>query len=55
MTVRISELCRDRKLREMFRRIEDRGGDPIVPVEPERPKPMLEGAAALELAEADAR
>lgn len=44
--IRLSSLCRDRRLREVFRRIEDRGGDPQPTVEPVRPRPILEDAAA---------
>lgn len=54
MVVRISELCRDPKLREVFRRTEGRGGDPLLPVEPERPWPLLEDATAAEPVEAEA-
>ncbi len=51
MIIHVSDLCRDSKLREVFRRAEDRGGDPLLPVEPERPKPVLEGAEALDFIE----
>lgn len=44
--IRISTLCRDRRLREIFRRSEDGGADPAPTVVPVLPKPILEDTAA---------
>lgn len=44
--IRISSLCRDRKLREIFRRLEGGGGNPTPTVVPVRPRPILEDNAA---------
>jgi hypothetical protein len=46
-TTPLSDLFKDAKLREIFRRAERDNPAPLLPVEPARPQPVLTGGAVV--------